>query len=213
MCENSQTITRQKVEERVLSCLQSKLMAPERVNAFMAKVQQQIKAVRSESAAKHSHLKKRLVEAEKSLENMLDMVESGGAPATILDRIRGREVEIAALKAELAAAMPDSNVIDMMPDLAKVYERKVEELSAALNDPAVKTKATEVTPYDEAHFITYLRVLDAAAENADWREVARIVLHRNPDAEPERSRRCWESHLSRAQWMTKTGYSHLLVRQ
>jgi hypothetical protein len=70
-----------------------------------------------------------------------------------------------------------------------------------------------ITPYDKAHFITYLRVLDAAAENADWREVARIVLHRDPDAEPERSRRCWESHLSRAQWMTKTGYSHLLVRQ
>ena len=144
MCENSATITRQKVEERVLSCLQSKLMAPERVNAFMTKVQQQIKAVRSESAAKHSHLKKRLTEAEKSLESMLDLAESGRAPLSILDRIQGREDEIAALKAELAAAMPDSNVIGMMPDLAKVYERKVEELSAALNDPAVKTKATEV---------------------------------------------------------------------
>lgn len=31
------------------------------------------------------------------------------------------------------------------------------------------------TVYDEQHLITYLRLLDADAEGADWREVARIV--------------------------------------
>ncbi|SMF81747.1 hypothetical protein SAMN06265365_1411 [Tistlia consotensis] len=45
--------------------------------------------------------------------------------------------------------------------------------------------ADEITSYDEDHFITYLRLLDADAEGADWREAARIVLHRDPDAEPE----------------------------
>jgi hypothetical protein len=67
-----------------------------------------------------------------------------------------------------------------------------------------------ITPYDEAHFITYLRLLDADAEGADWREVARIVLHRDPDTESERTRRCWEAHLKRAKWMTERGYRHLL---
>jgi hypothetical protein len=67
-----------------------------------------------------------------------------------------------------------------------------------------------VTPYDEAHFITYLRLLDAEADEADWTEVARIVLHRDPVAEVERTRSCWLSHLSRAQWMTKTGYRKIL---
>ena len=70
--------------------------------------------------------------------------------------------------------------------------------------------ADEITSYDEDHFITYLRLLDAEAEGADWREVARIVLHRNPDAEPGRARRCWEAHLKRARWMTEHGYRHLL---
>ena len=45
--------------------------------------------------------------------------------------------------------------------------------------------ADEITSYDEDHFITYLRLLDAEAEGADWREVARIVLHRDSDAEPD----------------------------
>ena len=71
--------------------------------------------------------------------------------------------------------------------------------------------ADTISPYDEQHFVTYLRLLDADAEGADWREVARIVLHRDPVAEPERSRRCWEAHLRRAKWMTEHGYRHLLA--
>jgi hypothetical protein len=34
-----------------------------------------------------------------------------------------------------------------------------------------------LTPYDHEHAITYMRMLDADAEGADWREVSRIVLH------------------------------------
>ncbi|MFC3061569.1 DNA -binding domain-containing protein [Paenirhodobacter populi] len=80
-------------------------------------------------------------------------------------------------------------------------------------DPDVDDEAPtgpDITLYDEAHFVTYLRLLDAAAENADWTEVAQIVLHRDPAAEPERTRRCWESHLERARWMTKVGYRRIL---
>jgi hypothetical protein len=81
-------------------------------------------------------------------------------------------------------------------------------------DPDVADEAPSagaITPYDEQHFVTYVRLLDAAAENADWQEVARIVLHHDPVAEPERSRRCWEDHLLRAKWMIEHGYGHLLA--
>jgi predicted secreted protein len=41
-----------------------------------------------------------------------------------------------------------------------------------------------VTPYDERHLKTYLRLLDAAEEGADWREVVQIIfdLEKNPSA-------------------------------
>jgi hypothetical protein len=32
--------------------------------------------------------------------------------------------------------------------------------------------------------VTHLRVLDAHAEGTDWREVARTVLHLDPEHEP-----------------------------
>ncbi len=80
-------------------------------------------------------------------------------------------------------------------------------------DPAVDDQAPDgpdIVPYDERHFVTYLRLLDAAREGADWTEVARIVLHRDPIQEEARTRRCWESHLARARWMTRHGYRRIL---
>lgn len=66
-----------------------------------------------------------------------------------------------------------------------------------------------VTDYDLAHLVTYLRLLDAARDGADWRQAAQLVLGRAPDAPA--SRRCWESHLRRAEWMTQQGYKDLVA--
>jgi hypothetical protein len=63
-----------------------------------------------------------------------------------------------------------------------------------------------LTVYDEEHIVTYLRMLDADAEGADWRDVARIVLHLDPDREPDRARKAFESHLSRAKWISRHRY-------
>lgn len=80
-------------------------------------------------------------------------------------------------------------------------------------DPPVSDEvpaAGTLTKYDEQHLVTYLRLLDAEADGADWREVAKIVLHIDPAREPDRARRAWDSHLARARWMTEHGYRQLL---
>ncbi|MGX5848057.1 DUF2285 domain-containing protein [Mesorhizobium sp. PL10] len=68
-----------------------------------------------------------------------------------------------------------------------------------------------LTGYDEERLLSHIRLLDAATEDADWREVARIVLHIDPEKEPERAFRAWETHLARARWMTTNGYKYLLA--
>ena len=67
-----------------------------------------------------------------------------------------------------------------------------------------------VNAYDEQHFVTYLRLLDADAEGADWREVVAIVFGLDAAREPDRAKVVHDSHLARARWMTETGYRHLL---
>jgi hypothetical protein len=67
-----------------------------------------------------------------------------------------------------------------------------------------------VTPYDERHLKTYLRLLDADAEGADWREVVQVIFGLDAENEPGRARCVHDSHLARARWMTQVGYRDLL---
>jgi len=82
------------------------------------------------------------------------------------------------------------------------------ELDPDVDDEAPTTP--EITLYDEVHFVTYLRLLDSEADGVGWKIVAQVVLHRDTVADHDRSKRCWESHLARAQWMIKLGYRRLL---
>jgi hypothetical protein len=69
---------------------------------------------------------------------------------------------------------------------------------------------SELTDYDRSHMQTYLRLLDAAEEGADWPEVVQIVFGLDPRADPERARIMHESHLARARWISAHGYKGLI---
>ena len=76
-------------------------------------------------------------------------------------------------------------------------------------NPAIADPAPSDPAYDQEHAVTYMRMLDA---DADWREVARIVLRVDPEREPDRARQAFESHLARTRWAAREGYRHLLQR-
>lgn len=99
--------------------------------------------------------------------------------------------------------------------------RELRGVVAALSDRMEGTVSTpsfedrppqldRVSPYDERHLASYIRLLDAAAEGADWREAVAIIFGLDPEKEPERARIVHDSHLARARWMTEKGYRHLL---
>ena len=67
-----------------------------------------------------------------------------------------------------------------------------------------------ITAYDEAHFVVYLRLLDAEADGATADDMARMVLSIDPAQEPERAQKALASHLRRARWMTEHGYQRFI---
>jgi predicted GNAT family N-acyltransferase len=69
----------------------------------------------------------------------------------------------------------------------------------------VAPTASELTDYDELHVVTYIRLLQADGESANWEDVARVVLRIDPVREPDRARHAFQSHLARAKWMTEQG--------
>jgi hypothetical protein len=82
-----------------------------------------------------------------------------------------------------------------------------------IDEPGVATEApqsAEITAYDETHFVTYLRLLDASAAGVSEEKMCRLILGIDPAIDPERAGAALKSHLARAHWMTGEGYRHLL---
>ncbi len=73
--------------------------------------------------------------------------------------------------------------------------------------------AETITDYDERHMATYIRMLDTTAEGADWREIVQVIFGLDAELEPARAKAVHDDHLARANWMTESGYRHLLQRQ
>ena len=72
-------------------------------------------------------------------------------------------------------------------------------------DPGVADAAPAdqiLTAYDEQHVVTYMRLLQAESQGADWMEVARVVLHIDPVREPDRARSASHGQLARGKWLT-----------
>jgi hypothetical protein len=89
-----------------------------------------------------------------------------------------------------------------------------EPIIESMLEPPVRDEAPTddaITEYDQMLFVTYLRLLDAAADrSATWEEVCRIVLRIDPAGEPDRARRAYDTHMARARWMTEVGWGHLM---
>lgn len=67
-----------------------------------------------------------------------------------------------------------------------------------------------LTDYDRGHLKLYMRLLDAEADGADWREVVSLLFKLDASSDPERARHVHDTHLARARWMTEQGYRQLL---
>lgn len=85
-----------------------------------------------------------------------------------------------------------------------------------LFQPAVADEvpwAERLTAYDDEHFTTYLKLIDACADNASEEEMAQAILGIDPVQEPARAQRAVRSHLARAHWLVVAGYKELFSGQ
>lgn len=62
-----------------------------------------------------------------------------------------------------------------------------------------------VTDYDQRHFLTYARLLDAEREAQNWRDAAAEILKLDVIDDPDAAERCFRSHLNRAHWIVGPG--------
>jgi hypothetical protein len=90
----------------------------------------------------------------------------------------------------------------------KARYRDRERARNTVNGPCTFIAATKVQQPSDVG--AKRKLLPPPLDVAFGREVARIVLHLDPEVDLDRARAAFESYLSRAKWMTEHGYRHLL---
>ncbi len=81
---------------------------------------------------------------------------------------------------------------------------KVRRATTQLRKSAPKVR--RITSYDEAHFVTYLRLLDAQAHSAAESAMIAIIRDVAPTMTRDDARLSLQSHLTRALWLSDAGY-------
>ena len=110
--------------------------------------------------------------------------------------------------ASLADAGPISLETTVKPDMVAAIVMGA-SMTPLFQDHAPDQPA--LTEYDRQQTGRYFRLLDAAAEAADWREVVSLIFGIDAGREPGRARLVYDSHLARARWLAERGYRDVVA--
>jgi site-specific DNA recombinase len=142
-CSNDKTITRQRIETRVLGGLRDKLMAPELVAEFIRAFQEEINAAAKTAANRGAELKREAETIERKIAGIMAAIEDGMYTPVLKERMKALEARKGEIQAPMASAESPS-VVRLHPNAAEVYRRKVAELELALNDDSIKAEAGDI---------------------------------------------------------------------
>jgi site-specific DNA recombinase len=122
-CSNDKTITRQRIESRVLGGLKDKLMAPEMVAEFIRAFQEEFNAAARTAAAGGEERKREAEAVERKIAGIMTAIEDGMYTPALKERMKALETRKAEIMAIMGSAEAPS-VVRLHPNASEVYRRK-----------------------------------------------------------------------------------------
>ncbi len=144
-CDNSATITVEKLEERVFEGLKTYLKDPGGLNLFIREFHKNLRDIRTESAKEEATLIKALKQTDQKIQSGIKAIEDGLYSQDLKKRMHLLGEEKESLKAQLAQISQDNEqVFDFLPNLGAVYEQNIDELRNSLQRPETRPQAIEL---------------------------------------------------------------------
>ncbi|WP_226951361.1 zinc ribbon domain-containing protein [Rhizobium terrae] len=140
-CDNGRSITRDKIEARVLTGLKERLVSSEAVAEVVKAYAEEMNRLNRDRRVQAQTDQKSLAKIEKAIAGIIAAIENGMYQPSMkarMDDLERQKAEIVARLAKAPADMPDVH-----PNLANLYRRGVERLSDALSDPDGGRQAAE----------------------------------------------------------------------
>lgn len=168
ICTNRSTIERKVVEDRVLAGLRDSLLHPELISTFIEEYRRAFNAEAAGADAAREKARRDLAQVDKKISGILAAIEDGMYQPSMKDRMAELEGEKRALEAYLRQS-PEPPALRMHPSLSDLYRTKIRNLASTLQDPYLKSEATEAL----RGLITEIRMVpDAHDRNSHHIELA-----------------------------------------
>jgi site-specific DNA recombinase len=190
-CDNTRTILRQRVEQRVLSGLKERMLAPDLVAEFVRVFAEETVAAHRQDAARRSLLDGQLADVERRLQAVLRAIEDEAWSEALRKRLSELETRKEALQRQREGFGNPAPVIRLRPNAADIYRAKVADLEASLNAPEIRAEASDalralidrvvLTPDADAPDGLRAELYDDLAEILRLDERARTQLPSRPD--------------------------------
>ncbi len=143
-CDNAHSIRVEPLETRVLEGVRSQLVQPEVLATFIKEFHTELKNARAEKARHRTGLERRLAETKKKIDGIMASIMDGMYHSSLKEKMSELETAKADIENELKE-LQSPTVLEIHPNLGKVYARKIKKLIEALNsDQDTRLQATAV---------------------------------------------------------------------
>ena len=142
ICDNSRTLLRKEVEDRVFAGLRTGLLNSEYLDAFTAEFQKKVNRLRKATTSELASKKKRLSDVTPQIERIVDHIINGTGSKSITSKLGDLEAEQETLESQIVESEQKATIIPMH-NIGQVYRTKIRQLTDGLNDPAIRLKAIE----------------------------------------------------------------------
>jgi DNA invertase Pin-like site-specific DNA recombinase len=132
-CDNNRTITREKIEARVLTGLQDRLVSSEAVAEAVRAYAEEMNRLNHDRRAQAEGDRRALQKIERAVAGIMAAIEDGLYQPSMkarMDELERQKAEIAERLAQAPADIPDVH-----PNVAKIYRWNVARFTEALGDP------------------------------------------------------------------------------
>ncbi|WP_373444401.1 recombinase family protein [Ruegeria atlantica] len=143
-CDSPVGIVASALEERVLGGLRSILLGQEAlIEEFAKAFRAELTRLRKSRGNREAELRRELTKVERGIKRCLDfIVEGDGDPGSVSETLRDLNARKTKLQADLKRIDAFAPV-DIHPNVAELYRRKVAELQGLLSDDAARNEAME----------------------------------------------------------------------
>jgi site-specific DNA recombinase len=144
-CDSTVGIKAAEIEERVLTGLKDILLGNEDlVEAFVVEFKAEAARLRKQRGTRDRQLHKNLGKVNTAIKRCLTFITEGdGDPGLVRGELRGLEARKQGLERTMASAHEDQTV-ELHPNVAELYRKKVTELQSLLVDETARAQAMDI---------------------------------------------------------------------